>query len=393
MLKQMRIIYVGTDGFPIGMAQMERQKLISKGLIAAGCAVLVLSRVGVYGPGKYDEVYGEGNFEGVPFLFAAGTPYRDPSKLKRLWLFGKGLINEFLIIRTQKKRYGVTALMISCLSFNEVVFYKIISLLLGIPIMLDNVEYFSSMQLKESRLKRIDFKLYDRYAFRLADKVVGISDFLVNIVKQGDAEKPVLKIPAIVDFGKFTSAARPTENFFLYCGQAGYYAVISFIIGAYEKIHQENFGLYLVSNGNAADMTVVRDRIKASPKASQIKLFSALPVQELVDLYMTSRALLIPLRNTQQDIARFPHKIGEYCAAGKPIISTRIGEVDKYFKDGQDALLAETYNEEQFASKMQVVVNEPEKAAAIGRKSFELGKENFDHISLGKKLKAFINYE
>jgi glycosyltransferase involved in cell wall biosynthesis len=392
MLKQMRIIYVGTDGFPIGMAQMERQKLISKGLIAAGCGVLVLSRVGVYEQGKYDQVYSTGSFEGVPFLFAAGTPYRDPSKLKRLWLFGKGLVNEFLIIRQQKKLYGVSALMVSCLSFNEVVFYKIIALLLGIPMVLDNVEYFSSMQLKESRLKRIDFKFYDRYAFRLADKVVGISDFLVNIVRQGDKQKPVLKIPAIVDFSKFTSEARPTEDFFLYCGQAGYYAVISFIIGAYEKTAHGNFGLYLVSNGNAADMKMVKDRIMASAKASQIKLFSALPVQQLVDLYMTSKALLIPLRNTQQDIARFPHKIGEYCAAGKPIISTRIGEVGKYFKDGEDALLAETYNEEEFAAKLQVVVDEPEKASAIGRKSFELGKQNFDHISLGKKLKEFIKY-
>jgi hypothetical protein len=223
--------------------------------------------------------------------------------------------------------------------------------------------------------------------------VVGISDFLVNIVRQGDQQKPVLKIPAIVDFSKFTSQAQPTEDFFLYCGQAGYYAVISFIIGAYEKISHGDFGLYLVSNGNAADMKVVKDRIMASTKASQIKLFSALPVQHLVDLYMTSRALLIPLRNTQQDIARFPHKIGEYCAAGKPIISTRIGEVGKYFKDGENALLADTYNEEEFAAKMQFVVDEPEKAAAIGRKSYALGKENFDHISLGKKLKEFIKYE
>ena len=47
--------------------------------------------------------------------------------------------------------------------------------------------------------------------------------------------------------------------------------------------------------------------------------------------FFNSEALLIPLRNTIQDIARFPNKLSEYVGVSGLIITTDVGEIKDYF--------------------------------------------------------------
>lgn len=386
----MMVCFAGTSGFPFGLAQVERQKLISKGLIKAGAAVLIINRYGQQPEGQRQELLHAPEFEGVPFVYASGNPYRPNSFLGRNLAKLKGMLNEFFIIRKQKKQAPQTVLLVSTLSFYNIVYYKLVASLLRIPLVIDNVEFFSAMKIPKSRLVKWDNYLYDTYAAALADKVVAISHFLADMAARKIDRKKILQIPSIVEFEKFKSTAKATEPFFLYCGHAGYFEVISFILSSYEKINDESYALYLVSNGADWEMKRLKERINQSPKSSSIKLFSRLPMQELIDLYMTSQALLIPLRPTEQDMARFPHKIGEYCAAKKVILSTSIGEVAHFFKDGETALLSENYDEEAFAAKMKEVIEEPERATQIGLRGHELGLQHFDHKALGVKLKSFL---
>lgn len=385
------ICFVGTSGFPFGLAQVERQKLISKGLQKAGASVLIINRYGQQPEGTRLDLLHQAEFEGVPFVYASGNPYRPASFLQRNFEKLKGMLNEFFVIRKQKRRQMKTVILVSTLSFYNIVYYKIVALVLGLPLVIDNVEFFSSMKIPKSRLVKWDNKLYDQYSSALANKVVAISHFLAEIAAKHKDRKNILQIPSIVEFEKFQSTAIAEEPFFLYCGHAGYFEVISFILSSYELLKEDQFALYLVSNGSEWEMKRLKERIASSPKSSRIKLFSRLPLQELIDLYMTSRALLIPLRPTQQDIARFPHKIGEYCASKKVILSTRIGEVAHFFKDGDTALISDKYDETEFASKMQFVMEHPEEAAAIGLRGHELGVQYFDHKALGIKLKSFLS--
>src|SRR5690606_14287814 len=135
----------------------------------------------------------------------------------------------------------------------------------------------------------------------------------------------------------------------------------------------------------------VMERINASSKKPCIKVFSKLPYSELVALYLNAKAVLIPLRNNLQDIARFPHKTGEYCASGRPIVATNIGEFKNYFTDEVNALLAEDYDVDMYAEKLRFVIENPEKAEEIGRKAYETGKREFDNIALGKKIYDFLS--
>ena len=62
----------------------------------------------------------------------------------------------------------------------------------------------------------------------------------------------------------------------------------------------------------------------------------------------------------------FPHKIGEYLASGNPVISTNYGEVKYYFTDMKNMLIAESYNIDEYATKMQFVIDNPALVKKIG---------------------------
>ncbi len=111
----------------------------------------------------------------------------------------------------------------------------------------------------------------------------------------------------------------------------------------------------------------------------------------IIHLLSQCHALLIPLSPTLQDIARFPHKIGEYLASGNPVISTDYGEVNHYFNDMENMLLAETYDINVFAEKMQFVINHPEESKDIGLKGKESCSKKFDYRNLAEPLNNFLN--
>ena len=109
--------------------------------------------------------------------------------------------------------------------------------------------------------------------------------------------------------------------------------------------------------------------------------------------YKNAIALLIPLRPTFQDIARFPHKTGEYLASENPVISTNYGEVKYYFKDMENMLLADRYDIILFAKKMQFVITNPMEAKKIGKHGKAVASHIFDYRANATVINDFLNSE
>jgi glycosyltransferase involved in cell wall biosynthesis len=119
----------------------------------------------------------------------------------------------------------------------------------------------------------------------------------------------------------------------MFCGSADFKEIIDFIIGSFALVNNNtSVSLYLVANGSENSMSELKKIIDAQPQRDKIKLFSRLTEKQLFTYYKNAMALLIPLRPTFQDMARFPHKTGEYLASGNPVISTNYGEVKYYLR-------------------------------------------------------------
>jgi len=241
----------------------------------------------------------------------------------------------------------------------------------------------------------INDKLFDRFAPKLSDGILPISEFLKDHLKKVAPNKPYFKIPGLTDYSRYVDIdIIEGEKYFLFCGAANYKETIFFIIDAYEALkgHQaSNVYLNLVINGNQADVAEVKSYIARSNRKDMIRFYTKLTDKQLSTHYKNAIALLIPLRPTFQDIARFPHKIGEYLASGNPVISTDYGEVKYYFTDMGNMLIAGEYDINKFAAKMQSVVDHPELAKQIGTEGQQKGLSLFDYQVKAPEIDHFID--
>lgn len=375
------ILSVGYPSFPSGTAQVQRQLLLAKAILLQGFDVTVLCRYGVHN--QNDGIPAKGTFEGINFIYCSGTSLRPDGYIRRSCLKVLGLFNEIKYIRKFSKSKQLSGVLISTNSFHNILFYFIIGKIFRTILTVDNVEYWTSIKSFKC-LTRIEKYLYDKFYYLFTDNIICISDFLIGKVgksKRGD----ILKIPAITDFDKFNDSIESPrlvkEKYFLYCGSNVYFEVIDFIIYSFDKLEFKDISLILVTKGNSK----LRDRIYRSRNKDLIRIFTNLPYKDLVNLYKNSEALIIPMRDTDQDKARFPHKISEYCASCRPIITSNIGEIKNYFNN-DNAFLCPIFDESEYANAMQKVILEPELANRIAKNSYNTGVVKFNYKSYSEPL-------
>jgi glycosyltransferase involved in cell wall biosynthesis len=375
-----KILSVGHMQFPLGQAQVQRQLLMAKAISFGGFDVTVLCRYGIHS--ELDGVKPEDIFEGIHYVYCSGTSIRPEGIFKRNLLKYKGLFNEYRYYRRYSKNSQLAGAIVSTNSFHNILFYYLLGRIFGITTIVDNVEYWTANK-NIKGWKRFDKYLYDKYYFHFADKIICISDFLISKVNTPKREK-ILKIPSITDYNKFGDAGTCPlikGKYFLFCGSKAYSEIIDFVISSFEILNQEDFNLVLVT----AKTNGLKERINKSKFKDHILILTDIPYNNLVNLYTYSEALIIPMRNNDQDRARFPHKIGEYCAAGRPIITNRVGEINNYFT-GSNSYLCSDYNITEYAEAMQKIISEPSKAAVIASGSYNTGLLHFNYLSYSKAI-------
>lgn len=367
--------------FPLGFAQVQRQLLMAKALQIEGYEVTVLCRYGIHN--QTAGVDPDGIFEGVHYIYCSGSTVRPSGFMKRNILKIKGLIQEVRYYQKYSKEGNLAGALVSTNNFYNIFFYFLLGKLFGVVTVVDNVEYWTSN--KNFRgFDRFDKYLYDKFYFYFSDNIICISDYLIRKISLSKRKKTT-KIPAITDFSKFrnidSTKTLDGHRYFLYCGSEHYFEVIDFVISSYEEFGESDIYLALVTKNTR----ILSERLRKSVMKNQIRIFQNLPYNELVNLYGCSEALIIPLRNIDQDKARFPHKISEYCASSRPIVTNSVGEMCNYF-DSTNSFLCENYDQKEYAEILRKLLSEPELAKQKSIRSYELGLKYFSYSSYSKSL-------
>jgi len=387
------ILFLGQVGFPCGYAEVQKVRLIAKSLLHANCKISVINRLWVLGicPENINPQI-RGTFEGINYIFAPGTPNRPKMFLSRTIRRILIPFNEAKILFTLCREGKISGAIVSIGIFWQIFLYKMFSIIFSFPIIMISEELRSAIVPGKSIWRRLDAWLYDRYAFRFVDGVLPISEFLVDNIKKCFPDKPYLKVPVLVDRSRYDGMVRnPEKIYLLFCGSLAYLELIEFILRTFDRCHtRDNVFLYLVVNGSNQLFRQLQDCVSRSSKRDRIEIYSRLTDKELALLYINAYALFIPLRPTHRDSARFPHKIGEYCASGRPVITTNYGEIRSYFIHGETAFIANEYSEESYAGVIEEAFSDPQRADRIGANGKILAEREFDHIIHGSNIKEFI---
>ena len=121
-----------------------------------------------------------------------------------------------------------------------------------------------------------------------------------------------------------------------------------------------------------------------------ITLAGYLPRAELLSLYSKASALLIPLSDDAASQARFPTKLGEYLASGRPVVSNPVGELGRSVRDGETAFLSPAGDVTAYAARILDVLDDTVSAQAVGQAGKRLAEEKFDYRLQGPLLSAFL---
>jgi glycosyltransferase involved in cell wall biosynthesis len=124
---------------------------------------------------------------------------------------------------------------------------------------------------------------------------------------------------------------------------------------------------------------------------SQILFIGHQPRAVLANLYSNSTALLVPLEDNEQDRSRFPTKIAEYLASRRPVITTAVGDIPRYFTNGRNAFVTSPHDEIAFASRIQLAASDEVLATRVGEAGYRVAQSEFHYATQGRRLATFMN--
>ncbi len=396
MVKNKRILFTGSNGFPFGSAVVQRQIQLANILLDLDYKVTVINNRGIHSQSivKRENISSIGGHHGIEYVYTSILPYRSNKFAIRNFfkLFGKfgEFFSIFYYVFFKKAKYMFN----NSVDLNQLKYYSFICRTFKIELIYDYVEMVSSINnrnLNNYKLKKKDF---DNVFYNYVDKLIIISNFLENHINKVSPNTSKINIPPIIDFAYY-DGIKPKENvdsFSLFCGSANYMDLVKFIIDAYNKSnHREyNYSLKLVINGDENQLRVIDDYIIDKELQDDIEVLSNLAYEDLVQLYKSAKALLIPIKDTLQDHARFPFKICEYTASKNPIITSDSGALKEFFTDNKNAFIAKTDDLDDFTAKLNLVSKDESYARKVGNNGYELGKSTFNYKSYKDELSRLL---
>lgn len=98
-------------------------------------------------------------------------------------------------------------------------------------------------------------------------------------------------------------------------------------------------------------------------------------------------AFLLPMKNNPVNLARWPNKIGEYMAAGRPTICTKVGDAAELIEEEKIGLVSEA-SPQDFASKIMLILKNRDLSKRMGKRAREVAEHKFAIDIQGLKIKS-----
>ena len=209
---------------------------------------------------------------------------------------------------------------------------------------------------------------------------------------------PCYQIPILIDIPppKLLSNRNTGQPYLIYSGAIGYIDIAKMIIDTIQELNSRGIKLKIKFTGRIASPFEKEQHSKltkySAEKAvlSKLEFTGFLEEKELHKLMQGAIALLAPLPETVRSESRFPTKLGYYLASGTPVVTNAVGEVNLYLQDSINAFVAEKFDAQQFAEKIEQIINNPDLAKKVGQNGQEMAMEKFHYTSACKDLNIFL---
>ena len=195
-------------------------------------------------------------------------------------------------------------------------------------------------------------KLYD-----LIDVYISPSAFLKNKVAEMGFKNRVVHVYNFVKLVAFTPEYESSEKSICYVGRLSHEKGILTLVEAMKGL---DFMLKIIGDGPSIEE--VEQKIK-NEGLTNVKLMGYMNSTQLKEEISKSIFNVIPSEWYENN----PMSVIEGFALGKPVIGARIGGISELVKDNETGLTFESGNIEDLRDKISCLINDPDKAIAMGK--------------------------
>ena len=370
------------QGFPHGMALAYRLKMVGQALTEAG-ARFSLFHVGG-SPFKNDAA--RGRWRDLEYRYFPPSTTRDPRRWPRLWKNMTGLLAAANEVRRLRARERVVV-------YSDM--YVLENLLLastGAPVVAEISEWYPG---------RTDRTWWPRFIASAGAVPISraLEDRVASRMARWRRSFPQLRLPILMD-SRTDAVALDGPVFeppyLLWAGDpyGEIRAHVEFLVEVLGGVRARHPTCRLVLLGNfgaglKADLEAMAARVAGS--ASAIVVHGFVPKAQLAAPIAGAAALVAPLPTGVRWECCFPTKLGEYLASGRPVVSSRVGEVGAYLSDGETAMIAEPGDLEGWRDRIVRLLDDSALASRIGAAGRELARREFDYRVHSQRLYEFLD--
>lgn len=255
------------------------------------------------------------------------------------------------------------------------------------------VEDYSAYDIRKvepgtSRQKILESRWFDRWLHMYTDGFVVISSWLFE--KYRKRHSNVAKIPIATPYALQPSTADgPIRKYTItYAGTMGYKDGLDILIDAITIVRKTIPGVCLEIIGKGERESIYTRKCES---IDYVKFTGYLDHREYWRHLCSSHVLCMTRLGSKFANAGFPYKMCEYLATGRPVLATRVGDVEEYLADGKDAFIVSPDNAIEMAERLIYILKNDHDASRVGQSGQRVCMSTFNPKINTRQFEYFLS--
>lgn len=228
--------------------------------------------------------------------------------------------------------------------------------------------------------------------YRLFDVLFLMTDELIDFYGRYTRKNCIIqKLPMTVDFSRFkTEKPRQKAPYIFYAGSLSESKDgVESLLHAFKIISDiyPNINLKIAGVAkNENQLQRLLDIIREHKIEDRTDILGLVKRDDIPGYLCSAKIVVLPRPDSMQARGGFPTKLGEYLAAGIPVIVTRVGEIPKYLTENEVFFISPKNIINELVEKIKYILSNYSKSLDVAEKGKTVA---INHFSLETNQKAF----
>lgn len=400
----MNILLFASTDFPNGTASTAICSLMVKGIRENGLPAYLLIPFGSDKAKGLNNTKTKGHTRDVPFVFMSGKT--DLPKTFRILSMLKGMLQSALLIYGRYKKNKNDMVILYSPDFVKYFPIIFVCFILKIPMFSWQVERTSSSKEFKGIKGNINYLsaiITEKVLPKVSKGMIVISSHLKNYYRKNITGEKIFCSPILVNPIEFNYLEEDNiykfkkkykgKRLIVYSGTFGEQDGFPYILKAFKKFIELFPDSLLLVTGKPNKFSPIDSIYHMVDELNLKNNFHYLGLVSRKELLIINKAadlLLVCRSNSVYANHGFPWKLGEYCMTKKPIVATKVGDIEKYFKEKENIFLANPEDPNSIFLQMKNVFDDYNKALEIAKDGYEQACKVFNYLTNTKKIIDFV---